>query len=721
MYKKLYFLTFFFPLLLFSQPQLVNGVVLNKSTKSPISSINIYLKGANIGTVSDSQGRFSILIKDTLSLIVFDHIGFHSKELTTASLMRNKIFYLVPRVIPLTELHVEEQKISRNFQDGLFQPISGIEKTSFKLRGYVDPGDLLKTEHSIHVGESISGQKGVSLRGGNQQETLVLFNGIKLTNTYAGNFDISLIPLEDIERIEIIKGSHSSLFGSGAVSGVINIIPNRKPTRAFRVHQRLGTYNSGDWGIRLHRHNNKLSGTYSFREYGTSRKVIHESETDVFLSTSGVNHLAFLSGESKKYGTTNLFGIASSSIFHNPGQDETIRNIHELLNVDWSNRWLDVSLGRQNLVKDESLIFNQLLRKRRIENETLTANIKTRYKRPLFEQILSMQLESSDLGLQDSLVNQINMETFGGNLNFSDVRAGIVSVIKMQNSALTDSSASTHAHLSFRYDTATLNRSDSTNTSHLMNDAFTWNLSSNFTGENGQLSWTMFMNYGTTVRFPSVLQQISRPFSDSTTTSLTIMTPEKLKGLALGIMLSGQALNIPEIKTHRASVNLFYNRYINKIRMFYPAGYPIPFYDVIPDTKLSGIEAELSVLFPRNNFRITTGLSKYFIPEKAAFPYKSELKITGNVTGTVFGWTIGTFVFYESEQVGWARSETGEISEIILPDYNNLDLNVGKEFHLWGLDILVNISIRNLLEDNDILTGFSFRDRRYYLTGSVRY
>ena len=121
MYKKLYFLTFFFPLLLFSQPQLVNGVVLNKSTKSPISSINIYLKGANIGTVSDSQGRFSILIKDTLSLIVFDHIGFHSKELTTASLMRNKIFYLVPRVIPLTELHVEEQKISRNFHFRLRQ------------------------------------------------------------------------------------------------------------------------------------------------------------------------------------------------------------------------------------------------------------------------------------------------------------------------------------------------------------------------------------------------------------------------------------------------------------------------------------------------------------------------------------------------------------------------------------------------------------------------
>lgn len=721
MRKKLYFLILFLFSFLFSQSHHIDGIILNKTTETPLSSVNIYLKGANIGTVSDSQGHFSILTKDSLSVIVFDHIGFHSKELTVASLTRNKKFYLVPRVIPLTELHVEEQKISRHFQGDLFQPITGIEKTSFELRGYIDPGDLLKTEHSIHVDESISGQKGVSLRGGSRQETLVLFNGIKLINNYVGNFDLSLIPLEDIERIEIIKGSHSSLFGSGAVSGVINIIPNRKSTHTLHVHQRVGTYNSGDWGGRLHQHNDKLSGTYSFREYGTSRKVIHESETDVFLSTSGVNHLAFLSGESKNYGTTNLFGIASSSTFYNPEQDETIRTTHELLNVDWSNRWLDVSLGRQNLVKDESLIFNQLLRKRGIENETLTANIKTRYKRPLFEQILSIQLESSDLGLQDSLVNQINMETFGGNLNFSDARAGIVSVIKMQNSKLSDSSASTYAHLSFRYDTATLNRSDSTNTSHLMNDAFTWNLSSNFTGENGQLFWIMFMNYGTTIRFPSILQQISRPFSDSTTASLTIMTPEKLKGLALGIMLSGQALNIPEIKTHRASVNLFYNRYINKIRMFHPAGYPLPFYDVIPDTKLSGIEAELSVLFSRNNFRITTGLSKYFIPEKAAFPYKSELKITGNVTGTVFGWTIGTFIFYESEQVGWVRSEAGESSEIILPDYNNLDLNLGRKFHLWDLDILMNFSIRNLLEDNNILTGFSFRDRRYYLTGSVRY
>jgi vitamin B12 transporter len=74
--------------------------------------------------------------------------------------------------------------------------------------------------------------KTVSLRGATSaSQVLVLLDGVRLNSSRDGGVDLSTIPMELVDRIEIVRGGASALYGSGAIGGVINII-TKKPSRA---------------------------------------------------------------------------------------------------------------------------------------------------------------------------------------------------------------------------------------------------------------------------------------------------------------------------------------------------------------------------------------------------------------------------------------------------------------------------------------------------------
>lgn len=67
----------------------------------------------------------------------------------------------------------------------------------------------------------------VFLRGANSNHTLVLVNGVKVNSPSTGGFDFGHLPAAQVERIEVVRGPQSSLYGSEAIGGVINIVTRR--------------------------------------------------------------------------------------------------------------------------------------------------------------------------------------------------------------------------------------------------------------------------------------------------------------------------------------------------------------------------------------------------------------------------------------------------------------------------------------------------------------
>jgi vitamin B12 transporter len=91
-------------------------------------------------------------------------------------------------------------------------------------------------------------QASIILRGADSDQTLVLLDGVRVNDSNVGGFDLSDLKLENIERIEIIRGPQSVLYGSQAIGGVINII-SKEANDGFsaRAQVRGGSYGTQDY------------------------------------------------------------------------------------------------------------------------------------------------------------------------------------------------------------------------------------------------------------------------------------------------------------------------------------------------------------------------------------------------------------------------------------------------------------------------------------------
>jgi vitamin B12 transporter len=131
--------------------------------------------------------------------------------------------------------------------------------------------DVLRAETGVDVART--GQPGsltsVFLRGANASHTLVLVDGIRVNNAYNNAYDFNNLAVDNIERIEVLRGPQSTLYGSEALGGVINIVTKRgggDPAGSVQAEYGSNDFALGRGSIAL------ATRTFSFSaEAGTSR------------------------------------------------------------------------------------------------------------------------------------------------------------------------------------------------------------------------------------------------------------------------------------------------------------------------------------------------------------------------------------------------------------------------------------------------------------------
>lgn len=124
--------------------------------------------------------------------------------------------------------------------------VSVIDRESLDQAGQSSLRDLLAQQPGIQftANGGYRSNTGVYLRGASASQTIVLIDGIRVGSATSGNIPYENMPLDRIERIEILRGAASALYGPDAVGGVIQIF-TRAPTEALQLSASVGAGTDG--------------------------------------------------------------------------------------------------------------------------------------------------------------------------------------------------------------------------------------------------------------------------------------------------------------------------------------------------------------------------------------------------------------------------------------------------------------------------------------------
>ncbi len=155
-----------------------------------------------------------------------------------------------------------ERKLSN-----LTVPVTIINAKTIQQNGALRLTDILKEQTGLNLTSGFGA--GIQLQGLNPDYTIILINGEPLVGRTAGVLDLNRIALGNIKKIEIVKGPSSSLYGSEAMAGVINIITDAAIGVPLSVGLRYGTYNTIDANLETKLNTRKLAYQGFYNAYNT--------------------------------------------------------------------------------------------------------------------------------------------------------------------------------------------------------------------------------------------------------------------------------------------------------------------------------------------------------------------------------------------------------------------------------------------------------------------
>jgi vitamin B12 transporter len=184
----------------------------------------------------------------------------------------------------LNEVIVSATRTEKNVMD-VGRAVTIIKPNDYQNGNFQNLGELLNTVDGIYVNGSQMNagmNQTVFTRGTNSNHTVVMIDGVRITDPSGVNnaIDLSEISLSNIEQIEIVKGSHSTLYGSSAIGGVINII-TRKPENGLQANAVIST---GTFGNSTFQHAENAYLNYSKKGWFLGGEIFYQ-KTNGFDAT----------------------------------------------------------------------------------------------------------------------------------------------------------------------------------------------------------------------------------------------------------------------------------------------------------------------------------------------------------------------------------------------------------------------------------------------------
>jgi outer membrane receptor for ferrienterochelin and colicins len=206
--------------------QAVHGVVVEAGTGAPVAGARVVAGG--VAAASDAAGRWTATLPAGTHAVQVRHPGYAPAGATLAVPADGPLrIALTPR--PL-RMETVVATASRRLQTLGEAPVATevIDRGRIEASGATDLAGVLALVPGVEVQGGHPVGTGVYLQGLGSERVLVMVDGEPVVGRIAGEVDLTRLPVADVERVEVVKGPQSTLYGSEAMGGVINLI-TREP------------------------------------------------------------------------------------------------------------------------------------------------------------------------------------------------------------------------------------------------------------------------------------------------------------------------------------------------------------------------------------------------------------------------------------------------------------------------------------------------------------
>lgn len=270
-----------------------------------------------------------------------------------------------------------------------------ITRSEIEAIGAENIGEVLEHTAGVIIHRDGHGD-GVQLQGLDSEYILILVDGEPAIGRIAGKLDMARLPVENVERIEIVKGATSSLFGNAALAGVINIITRSASAPfSFQVSQNIEQNNTLDSRGTLELHQGDFNGLLTLS--ANRRSPIDFDESDL---------------------TTTIHGYANFT-----GTARTEYQITPHTNIRFTGQYF--TQDQEGVSEVGLIVYDQL---GDIENFSGSLGIEKKFAfdglRNLSSMVLKAKLYATRYDDESTVINRFTDEVSSSNLNIQDLVRG---------------------------------------------------------------------------------------------------------------------------------------------------------------------------------------------------------------------------------------------------------------------------------------------------------
>ncbi len=223
-----------------AQSLLLKGTVLDAETREPLPLASVRILHAEQGTVTDEFGNFALTINtpgDQRMLLEISYVGYQPETITPGPRNNRFTVMLKPDATTLQEVSVVSATLKEISKDQSPIPVEIYTPALFRKNPSPSIFESLSMINGVQpqINCNVCSTGDIHINGMEGPYTMVLIDGMPIVSSLSTVYGLSGIPNSMVRRIEIVKGPASTLYGSEAVAGLINII-TREPSPSPRFH-----------------------------------------------------------------------------------------------------------------------------------------------------------------------------------------------------------------------------------------------------------------------------------------------------------------------------------------------------------------------------------------------------------------------------------------------------------------------------------------------------